>query len=682
MRPLFSISTVVLLLVLGGCANSHQFGVFGFDMDAAIGTGDTDASATDGDVNDAAMPDAGRSMDGGRVTDGGLHHDGGLDAAMDAGDAGVGVDGEVSDGAATDASHLDGAAMDGHVADASLDASHFDSGVDAGHFMDGSVGDASHDAAVDAGHVMDATVSDSGHADGATLDSGHADAGTTDAGHTMDSGTTDAGHVTDSGLADSGHIADAGIDASHIDAAVDAGHDAGHPDLGVTDLGIDAAHDLGVVDAHVDLGMDAAMDAGMDAGMDASMDAGHPMDAGADAAMDLGMLLDAGADSGDAEIFPAFQQDLPQLLDNGGPKLVTPKIVTVTWPSDPNAAAYNLFDDTLGTTPWWNAVAPQYGLNPAVGGGHVSESTPLTSGLTDTALDNFVANKVAGAPGNGWPVWDPNTLYLIYLPPTVSLNLGGQDACAQGAGGYHTETSNSVSQHVIYGVVIQACPDPSGLSTLDNATLSASHEIIEAATDPETNSSTSYGWLGAGTDYAAWEFFTQGNDEAGDWCEWYNDSSFKDPTVTLNHEVQRIWSNASAAAGHNPCVPVPAGPYYITTPLNLTTVNFTYQGQPVTSQGIVIHPGGSGVVRLGFASDAPAPAWQVQLMQGGIFPAQSGTATTGISFAPTMANGQNGDTIDVTVNVSSSLSGPQLITAVSNGSDGNTRYMPILIVVQ
>jgi hypothetical protein len=172
-----------------------------------------------------------------------------------------------------------------------------------------------------------------------------------------------------------------------------------------------------------------------------------------------------------------------------------------------------------------------------------------------------------GGDGGVGPVFkdaDAQTVYLIYFPSGVSVSLDGSQSCvAGGFGGYHqtvaiTRPGASAPIRVPYAI-IPRCP-PQGSETIDQtATLTASHELIEAATDPDAKN-PAY-WLRSGPNIL-WALINGG--ETADMCSVDMGFSAFGVTTTPNYDttesgfaVQRIWSNTSAKAGHNPCVPIP-----------------------------------------------------------------------------------------------------------------------------
>ena len=330
---------------------------------------------------------------------------------------------------------------------------------------------------------------------------------------------------------------------------------------------------------------------GNDSGIEG--DAGGPHDAGAGA---------TDANGAASTTYPAFQVDVAQVTDNGGPVLAAPVVVTVTWSTDPDAQTYDALGDTIGASAYWKDINSEYGVGAATSGAanHVSVTTaPPAAGFDDGELDALVEANA----GTSWPANTPNTIYAIYLPPGSALyfggpaSAGGQDACAQGVGGYHTESQN---KNLVYAIM----PHCSNFQTAD-VELGASHELNEAATDPHTNTTPAY--YGFDTNHLAFEFFNQFQDELGDACETFATST--DSTDFAPYVVQRQWSNKSAAAGSQWCLPKIAEPFYNTTFLpasNLDTINadLTTLGYgPAQSKGFKIALNTSRTFPIGLFSD-------------------------------------------------------------------------------
>lgn len=380
--------------------------------------------------------------------------------------------------------------------------------------------------------------------------------------------------------------------------------------------------------------------------------------------------VDHGAPS---DKYPAFTPDIAQLVNNGGQVLAKPVITTVTWSNEPAADTFEKFGDQLGASEYWKAVTAEYGVGAATSGAehHVRIPTAGPASISDADLTTFVQTSLSDA-ASGWPAPTPDSVYILYLPKGTSLVLQGQDACKQGVGGYH-ESVTVNGKEVAYAIVPQCAS-----SKLDVTTLSASHELAEAATDPYPNKSPA--WVGFDDAHLSWELFNQFQSENGDACEFYRTSTLTGGTSDFPFTVQRQWSNASAKAGHDPCVPAAAGPYYNVTPLGTETItaDFSALGGPkkVTSKGYVVALGETRTIPIGLYSDAPMAAWTIKAIEGGV---SGPPSTPRLELALDVASGQNGQKAYLTVKaLQQGKTKTELVTIVSTANNV-PHYMPILI---
>lgn len=307
-----------------------------------------------------------------------------------------------------------------------------------------------------------------------------------------------------------------------------------------------------------DGGAQASDDSGIRLGGD---DGGGPVmaqDAGSGPTSDAAQAHDAASDvGGPSTTYPAFKVDVAQVQNLGGSVLAAPVIVTITWASDPNAETWNALGDSIGASSYWHTINSEYGVGAATSGAsnHVSITTAAPSEMADSDLDSFVSAHA----GVDWPAPTTNTIYAVYMDPTTTLYLGGppdaggQDGCAQGVGGYHTQTQDSK------GLVYAIMPHCSMFQAAD-IELGATHELNEASTDPRF---TPPAYITFDQNHLAFEFFNSFQDELGDACESFVEST--DAVDFSPYTVQRQWSNKSAAAGSHWCVPALAEPFYNTT---------------------------------------------------------------------------------------------------------------------
>lgn len=146
-------------------------------------------------------------------------------------------------------------------------------------------------------------------------------------------------------------------------------------------------------------------------------------------------------------------------------------------------------------------------------------------GALRTVQDGDLQNVLASAIHAGSvPAPDASTLYVLFLPSGVVVDMGGDASCTTFCG-YHS-TFSMGGQDVFYAVL--PFPDCDGclggLSALDALTGTTSHELCEAVTDPVPGQ----GW------------YDDANGEIGDICAW----QFRKDG---QYNVQLEWSNKARA---------------------------------------------------------------------------------------------------------------------------------------
>ena len=385
--------------------------------------------------------------------------------------------------------------------------------------------------------------------------------------------------------------------------------------------------------------------------------------------------------------YPAFTPDMAQIVHQGGAVLSAPVVVTITGSdvSDADAASFEMLADAIGGTPYWKAVASEYGVGPITSGAanHVRMTTPMPDFTQGTALQDLVTSGVRGQTTPKWPAPTDQTIYLLY---TQSASF-----CMQGGGGFHDEMP--VDGKAIVFAVSSECASPP-FTAFEGATIGASHELGEASIDPHPQ--TAPGWVGLSDDQLSWDLLQMFQDESGDMCEFYDDSYYKSSDPSLPFMVQRQWSNESAAAGHSPCVPVAPGAYFNVTPLttrDTVTADLSalaMMGAPVApsvkAKGFALDVGSTRKVTIGLYSDAPADAWTVTAVEidpfdpnRAAFDAPATTKT--LDLALDQKEGKNGDTLTLTVTRKTATSAKVAeILFVSTSKDGKTKhYWPVLV---
>jgi hypothetical protein len=198
------------------------------------------------------------------------------------------------------------------------------------------------------------------------------------------------------------------------------------------------------------------------------------------------------------------------------------------------------------------------------------------------------------------------------------------------------------------------------LAGLDPVTAGASHELIEAATDPFADLDPAFATVDA--DHIAWAV-ALGGGEVGDLCAGDSASFVKFPE--LPYVVQRSWSNAAAAAGHDPCVPtVTKDPYFAAAPVPVDTV----AGPGVSTTGVLVAPGTPRTIDLDLFSDGPlAGPMTVQARE--VRPGMSN-----LSFQLDRAAGENGDTLHLTISASHVVQGRAIAIEATVGAVHHSWY--------
>ena len=342
---------------------------------------------------------------------------------------------------------------------------------------------------------------------------------------------------------------------------------------------------------------------------------------------DAGPDVDNGSPS---TTYPAFKIDAPQVVSFGGPTLAAPKLVPVYFANDDTSITAQLttFMSKLGASSFWLPAVSEYGV------GAISSTDPIQltedapTNIDDDTIQTWIASKIDDAT---FPAPDANTIYAIYYPDTTNISLQGEQSC-QSFGAYHNNFTYKTGD-VAYAIMPRC--DGWGQSVLDTTTSAASHEFVEASTDPYPETNTAYGQVD--DDHILWEYVLGGG-ETGDMCAQFS-ASYVSPS-DLGFVVQRSWSNASAKAGHDPCQPSDKSPYFNSMPVLNDKISIGGQG---STKGVHIPVGSSGTIEVDLFSDAPTSGpWTVS--------ASDTSGAGAITFDWDRTTGQNGEKLHLTIN--------------------------------
>jgi hypothetical protein len=290
---------------------------------------------------------------------------------------------------------------------------------------------------------------------------------------------------------------------------------------------------------------------------------------------------------------------MPLVNDLGGPILASPRFIPITYDSDPSRGDIEAFVSSFGGSNYFVSSVSEYGAGAGTMGTpvHLSEAAPTT--IDGTGIEQWLTGKLDGThPEFAAP--DANTVYILFYPATTTITVQGFVAC-QILGGYHSDLTLPNKTKIAYAVLPHC--DTLGLPQLqgvDAVTGAASHELIEATTDPYPNLAPAYQTVDG--DHAAW-VLVFGGGEVGDMCAQDPQAFVKPPNYP--YTLQRSWSNAQAAAGHDPCVPALQNEvYFNSTPVLDDPVSLTLMGQTTATKGVHIGVGQTKTIDVDLWSDA------------------------------------------------------------------------------
>jgi hypothetical protein len=393
---------------------------------------------------------------------------------------------------------------------------------------------------------------------------------------------------------------------------------------------------------------------------------------------------DAGSsDTGTAdanETYPALlPHDPPQVITGGGPVLASPKIVPIFFATDDPSTTSSLADfvSKVGATQYWKAAVSEYGVGAATGETPIQLTTAdnPSSTIDDTAIQAWLAGKL-NSDDPAFPKPDANTVYTLFYPAGITITLGGgggggggpdggvDDGGAEGGspadaggpgfvsssctsfGGYHSNIqldANHGTMNVAYAV-LPRCATFGQLTGLDAVTGAASHELIEASTDPYPQTLAAYAQV---DDAHIYWMSLLGGGEVGDMCAQF-DGVFTKFAELPDYTVQRTWSNKAAKAGQDPCVPALPNEVYFNAAPVLDSISISIFGQTVSVDGDQIAVGQSKTIELDLFSSGPTGGpWTLSALDGAGLRGQ----TPQLKFAFDNATGQNGDKVNMTVTV-------------------------------
>ncbi|HWE29796.1 MAG TPA: hypothetical protein VHB97_17420 [Polyangia bacterium] len=228
---------------------------------------------------------------------------------------------------------------------------------------------------------------------------------------------------------------------------------------------------------------------------------------------------------------------------NHNSTISAPEIWTAVWAGDEATigADAQKFTAWMLTSSYWTTSLAEYGVHAGVAKGVITIPGPPPATIDQVELDQLIdANMGMG----GWPTANGNTIISVVTNPSTSVTAGGQPAGCVQFDGYHQLSSSGGVPYLINAY----CKDASGNPDFANLTVTISHEAAEASSDWNLSVNAAY-FPGTKTKII-------GGGETGDLCIAMN-ASIKSPAGDT-YLVQKIFSDAAAAAGNKPFCPDPS----------------------------------------------------------------------------------------------------------------------------
>ena len=361
---------------------------------------------------------------------------------------------------------------------------------------------------------------------------------------------------------------------------------------------------------------------------------------------------DAGAEPSPA--YPAFHPSMPQIQQGSGAVNASPVVVPVYFGGETLQAALDATVSTWLASPAFRTSLQEYGVSSATVAPSIALTEAAPANAKDTDIEAWLKGKLDGTHPEFGPV-DATTLaariFVLYYPEATTITRGGPTP-AQSCGGwdgYHAGAALA-SGAVAHYVVLARCT-PSAGAVLDLLTSVATSMIASDAADPLTSlSGQPAAWGGFDAPHAMAQY---GNDEVGSACELLPPAAEQG----VSGAVDRIWSNAAAAAYHDPCLPAPSDPYFVAVPVLTDDIDL---GSAHT-KGVIVPRGQSVTVEVQLLSDGPTDAWDL-----------SAPISGGLDLTFDQPTGNDGDTRKLTVHAPSSAP-PGVLVGIACGRDQHVR---------
>jgi hypothetical protein len=339
----------------------------------------------------------------------------------------------------------------------------------------------------------------------------------------------------------------------------------------------------------------------------------------------------ARPDAPPAALGPLMPQET---AGNASAVMASPTVVAITYNSDPNRADVEAFLSQYAASPAWAMQTSEYGIGALQVG--TPRHLPAPVATSDAKIRQVLTTNLTGATP-AWGAPSQSTLYSFTLPEGTTFD---DPRCC---GGYHDDVIIG-GVDVAYSIQCPCSTPPPTLTPLQGITFAIAHELVEGVTDPRYEHVI--GWGDVDGPHQVWSYVSDG--ELADLCE-FVDTAFWTDAPGMIYTIQRIWSNAAARAGTDPCVGAPTTPYYQSVLDQPDDVTITVFGAQVPTKGTRIAIGASGALSVRIAGTPRSGPFKLTAIDvASLF---FGAPTPLLRFTQPSGEYQVGDTVTIPVMV-------------------------------